>query len=283
MIEVKNIKKTFGDKTVIQDVSSVMKAGQCNLIIGSSGSGKTVLMKCMVGLFDPDEGEVLYSGQNFTKMKGDEKTEIRKEIGMLFQGSALFDSLNVEENVMFPLSMFTKDSYKKKLDRVNEVLNRVNLVGSNKKYPSELSGGMKKRVALARAIVLNPKYLFCDEPNSGLDPQTSLVIDKLIQEITVEYNITTVINTHDMNSVMEIGNYILYMYQGNKEWEGNKKEIIFSKNQRLNDFIFASEFLQDAKDMRMLEESGKISNDRNMEELLDKDAPALVPPPDEDK
>lgn len=283
MIEVKNIKKTFGDKTVIQDVSSVMKAGQCNLIIGSSGSGKTVLMKCMVGLFDPDEGEVLYSGQNFTNMKGQEKTEIRKEIGMLFQGSALFDSLNVEENVMFPLSMFTKDSFKKKLDRVNEVLNRVNLVGSNKKYPSELSGGMKKRVALARAIVLNPKYLFCDEPNSGLDPQTSLVIDKLIQEITVEYNITTVINTHDMNSVMEIGNYILYMYQGNKEWEGNKKEIIFSKNQRLNDFIFASEFLQDAKDMRMLEESGKISNDRNMEELLDKDAPALVPPPDEDK
>lgn len=283
MIEVKNIKKTFGDKTVIQDVSSVMKAGQCNLIIGSSGSGKTVLMKCMVGLFDPDEGDVLYSGQNFTKMKGQEKTEIRKEIGMLFQGSALFDSLNVEENVMFPLSMFTKDSYKKKLDRVNEVLNRVNLVGSNKKYPSELSGGMKKRVALARAIVLNPKYLFCDEPNSGLDPQTSLVIDRLIQEITVEYNITTVINTHDMNSVMEIGNYILYMYQGNKEWEGNKKEIIFSKNQRLNDFIFASEFLQDAKDMRMLEESGKISNDRNMEELLDKDAPALVPPPDEDK
>ena len=283
MIEVKNIKKTFGDKTVIQDVSSVMKAGQCNLIIGSSGSGKTVLMKCMVGLFEPDEGDVLYSGQNFTDMKGQDKTEIRKEIGMLFQGSALFDSQNVEQNVMFPLSMFSKDSYKKKLDRVNEVLSRVNLVGSNKKFPSELSGGMKKRVALARAIVLNPKYLFCDEPNSGLDPQTSLVIDRLIQEITVEYNITTVINTHDMNSVMEIGNYILYMYQGNKEWEGNNKEIIFSKNQRLNDFIFASEFLRDAKDMRMLEETGKISNDRNMDELLDKDAPTLVLPPDEDK
>lgn len=280
MIEVKNIKKTFGDKTVIQDVSSVMNAGQCNLIIGSSGSGKTVLMKCMVGLFDPDGGDVLYSGQNFTAMKGADKTEIRKEIGMLFQGSALFDSQTVEQNVMFPLNMFTKDSHKKKLDRVNEVLNRVNLVESNKKFPSELSGGMKKRVALARAIVLNPKYLFCDEPNSGLDPQTSLVIDKLIQEITVEYNITTVINTHDMNSVMEIGNYILYMYQGNKEWEGTNKEIIFSKNQRLNDFIFASEFLRDAKDMRMLEESGKISNDRNMEELLDKDAPTLVPPPD---
>ena len=281
MIEVKNIKKTFGDKTVIQDVSSVMKAGQCNLIIGSSGSGKTVLMKCMVGLFEPDEGEVLYSGQNFTAMKGGDKTEIRKEIGMLFQGSALFDSQTVEQNVMFPLNMFTKDSHKKKLERVNEVLNRVNLVDSNKKFPSELSGGMKKRVALARAIVLNPKYLFCDEPNSGLDPQTSLVIDRLIKEITVEYNITTVINTHDMNSVMEIGNYILYMFEGNKEWEGNNKEIIFSKNERLNDFIFASEFLQDAKDMRMLEETGKIANDRNMEELLDKDAPTLVPPPEE--
>ena len=278
MIEVKNIKKSFGDKTVIEDVSSVMKAGQCNLIIGSSGSGKTVLMKCMVGLFEPDEGEVLYSGQNFTKMKGQDKTEIRKEIGMLFQGSALFDSQTVEQNVMFPLNMFSKDSHKKKLDRVNEVLNRVNLVDSNRKYPSELSGGMKKRVALARAIVLNPKYLFCDEPNSGLDPQTSLVIDRLIKEITIEYNITTVINTHDMNSVMEIGNYILYMFEGNKEWEGTNKEIIFSKNQRLNDFIFASEFLRDAKDMRMLEESGKISNDRNMEELMHKDSASLVPP-----
>jgi phospholipid/cholesterol/gamma-HCH transport system ATP-binding protein len=168
------------------------------------------------------------------------------------------------------------------LERVNEVLARVNIVDANKKFPSELSGGMKKRVALARAIVLNPKYLFCDEPNSGLDPQTSLVIDRLIQEITVEYNITTVVNTHDMNSVMEIGNYILYMYQGNKEWEGTNKEIIFSKNQRLNDFIFASEFLKDAKDMRMLEETGKISNERNMEDLLHKDAPTLVPPPDEE-
>ncbi|MBK7562446.1 MAG: ATP-binding cassette domain-containing protein [Chitinophagaceae bacterium] len=281
MIEVKNIKKTFNDKTVIQDVSAVMKAGQCNLIIGTSGSGKTVLMKCMVGLFEPDSGDVLYSGHNFTTMNVEEKTEIRKEIGMLFQGSALFDSQTVEENVMFPLSMFTKDSYKKKLDRVNQVLHRVNIVDANKKFPSELSGGMKKRVALARAIVLNPKYLFCDEPNSGLDPQTALLIDKLIQEITVEYNITTVVNTHDMNSVMETGNYILYMYQGNKEWEGTNREIIFSKNQRLNDFIFASEFLRDAKDMRMLEESGKISNERNMDALLDKDAATLVPPPGE--
>ncbi len=282
MIEVKNILKRFGDKTVIQDVSAVMKAGQCNLIIGTSGSGKTVLMKCMVGLFSPDQGHVLYNGQDFTAMKRDDKTEIRKEIGMLFQGSALFDSLTVEQNIMFPLSMFTKWSHRKKLDRVNEVLARVNLVDTNKKFPAELSGGMKKRVGIARAIVLNPKYLFCDEPNSGLDPQTSLVIDKLIKEITIEYNITTVVNTHDMNSVMETGDYILYMYQGNKEWEGNNKEIIFSKNKRLNDFIFASEFLKDAKDMRMLEETGKIANDRNMDELLDKDAPTLVPPPDEE-
>ncbi|MEO5563959.1 MAG: ATP-binding cassette domain-containing protein [Chitinophagaceae bacterium] len=258
MIEVKNIKKSFGEKIVINDVSAVMKSGQCNLIIGSSGSGKTVLMKCMVGLFFPDGGEIFYSGTSFTDMTGEDKTEIRKEIGMLFQGSALFDSQNVQQNIMFPLDMFTKDSYKQKLKRVNEVLARVNLVDANKKFPSELSGGMKKRVALARAIVLNPKYLFCDEPNSGLDPLTSLVIDKLIKEITTEYNITTVVNTHDMNSVMEIGDYILYMYEGNKEWEGSKKEIIFSKNQRLNEFIFASEFLKDAKEMRMLEETGKM-------------------------
>jgi phospholipid/cholesterol/gamma-HCH transport system ATP-binding protein len=268
MIEVNNIHKAFGDITVIENVSAIMKAGQCNLIIGASGSGKTVLMKCMVGLFEPDSGEVLYNGKNFTTMDNDAKTDVRKEIGMLFQGSALFDSLTVEQNIMFPLDMFTKWTVKKKLDRVNEVLARVNLADVNKKYPAALSGGMKKRVALARAIVLNPKYLFCDEPNSGLDPQTSLVIDKLIREITVEYNITTVVNTHDMNSVMEIGNYILYMYKGNKEWEGNNKEIIFSKNQRLNEFIFASEFLKDAKEMRMLEETGKMPNDRNIEDMI---------------
>ncbi|HET9430512.1 MAG TPA: ATP-binding cassette domain-containing protein [Chitinophagaceae bacterium] len=268
MIEVKNIKKSFGDKVVIQGVDAVMKAGQCNLIIGASGSGKTVLMKCMVGLFEPDNGEILYSGQNFTVMNPRDKTEIRKEIGMLFQGSALFDSLTVEENIMFPLNMFAKMGHRKKLTRVNEVLNRVNLPDVNKKFPAELSGGMKKRVALARAIVLNPKYLFCDEPNSGLDPQTALVIDKLIQEITVEYNITTVVNTHDMNSVMEIGNYIIYMHQGKKEWEGSNREIIFSKSQLLNEFIFASEFLRDAKEMRMLEEKGKIPNDRNIDDML---------------
>ena len=283
MLEVKNIKKSFGGRTVIENVSAIIKPGQCNLIIGTSGSGKTVLMKCMVGLLQPDSGEVLYDGKSFTNMRSEEKTEIRKQIGMLFQGSALFDSLTVEQNVMFPLNMFTDSPYRDKLTRVNEVLERVNLKDTNKKFPAELSGGMKKRVGIARAIVLNPKYLFCDEPNSGLDPQTSLLIDKLIQEITLEYDITTVVNTHDMNSVMEIGNYILYLFEGHKEWEGNNKEIIFSKNQRLNDFIFASEFLSDAKDMRMLEETGKISNERNMEELTEEDAPTLVPPPNEEE
>jgi phospholipid/cholesterol/gamma-HCH transport system ATP-binding protein len=282
MIEVKNLKKGFGGKTVIEDASMVMNAGQCNLIIGSSGSGKTVLMKCMVGLFLPDSGNIFYGGENFTAMTTEQRKEVRKEIGMLFQGSALFDSLTVEQNILFPLNMFTTFSSKKKLDRVNEVLQRVNLVGVNKKFPAELSGGMMKRVGIARAIVLNPKYLFVDEPNSGLDPQTSGLIDKLIKEITDEYQITTVINTHDMNSVMEIGDHIVYMYKGNKEWEGNNKEIIFSKNERLNEFIFASEFLRDAKDMRQLEETGKIANERNMEELTHDDAPTLVPPMDEE-
>jgi len=282
MIEIRNIRKSFGDKTVIDGVSAVMKPGQCNLVIGISGSGKTVLMKCMVGLFQPDSGEVLYDGKDFTNMKSDEKTDVRKEIGMLFQGSALFDSLTVEQNVMFPLNMFTNNSYRTNLKRVNEVLAKVNLQDTNKKFPAELSGGMKKRVGIARAIVLNPKYLFCDEPNSGLDPQTSMVIDRLIRDITEEYQITTVVNTHDMNSVMENGDYIIYMYEGRKEWEGNRKEIIFSKSQRLNDFIFASEFLKDAKDMRMLEETGKIANERDMTQLTDQDAPTLVPPPDEE-
>lgn len=268
MIEVKHIRKSFSGNVVLQDVTATMEAGKCNLIIGASGSGKTVFMKCLVGLFHPDSGEILYNNQNFSGMTVGEKKEIRKEIGMLFQGSALFDSLTVEKNVMFPLNMFTKDSTAEKLRRVNEVLERVNLVGANKKYPAELSGGMKKRVGIARAIVLNPKYLFCDEPNSGLDPQTSLVIDRLIQEITEEYKITTVVNTHDMNSVMEIGDHIIYMHKGLKEWEGTRKEIIFSKNERLNEFIFASEFLKDAKDMRMLEATGKIDNDRNMDDLL---------------
>jgi len=273
MIEVRNIKKSFNSNVILNDVSAALDTGMCNLIIGASGSGKTVFMKCLVGLFQPDNGQILYDGKEFLTMGPDERKEIRKQIGMLFQGSALFDSLTVEKNVMFPLNMFTNDTTAEKLKRVNEVLERVNLVGANKKFPAELSGGMKKRVGIARAIVLNPRYLFCDEPNSGLDPQTSLVIDRLIQEITKEYNITTVVNTHDMNSVMEIGDHIIYMHKGLKEWEGTKKEIIFSKNDLLNEFIFASEFLKDAKDMRMLEATGKIDNDRNMEDIINNDAP----------
>jgi phospholipid/cholesterol/gamma-HCH transport system ATP-binding protein len=268
MIEVKSIKKGFADKIVINDVTATMDTGKCNLIIGASGSGKTVFMKCIVGLFLPDSGHILYDGKDYIDMGRDEKKAIRQEIGMLFQGSALFDSMTVEKNIMFPLNMFTKDTYAKKLKRVDEVLERVNLKGVNKKFPAELSGGMMKRVGIARAIVLNPKYLFCDEPNSGLDPQTSLLIDKLIKEITTEYNITTLINTHDMNSVMEIGDHIIFMHQGKKEWEGNNKEIIFNKNELLNEFIFASEFLKDAKDMRMLEQTGKIDNDRNMDDMI---------------
>ena len=268
MIEIKNVSKSFDDKEILRDVSAIMETGKTNLIIGTSGSGKTVLQKCMVGLFEVDGGEIIFDGKSLTTMPEEERKELRQQIGMLFQGSALFDSMTVERNVKFPLDMFTNWNHAKKMARVNDVLDRVNLKDTNKKFPAEISGGMKKRVGIARAIVLKPKYLFCDEPNSGLDPQTSMVIDKLIHEITKEYNITTVINTHDMNSVMEIGENILYLYEGNKEWEGNNKEIIFSKHDKLNEFIFASEFLRDAKDMRMLEEKGIIDNDRNMEEIL---------------
>lgn len=264
MIEFKNIRKSFGDKVVLDGVSHIMETGKTNLIIGTSGSGKTVLQKCLVGLFEPDEGEIIYDGMSFTDMTEEDRKMLRQQIGMLFQGSALFDSMTVEENVKFPLNMFTKDNHAKKINRVNEVLERVNLVGANKKFPAEISGGMKKRVGIARAIVLNPKYLFCDEPNSGLDPQTSMVIDKLIRDLTVEYNITTVINTHDMNSVMEIGDNILYMVEGKKEWTGNSEDIIFSKSQPLNEFIFASGFLQDAKNMRMMQATGEI-NDADIE------------------
>lgn len=248
MIETKNIRKSFGDKVVLDDVSAVMESGKTNLIIGTSGSGKTVFIKCMIGLFKPDSGSVLYEGRDITKMDDTELKEIRTQIGMLFQGSALFDSMSVEQNIRFPLDMFTKKTRKEKLSRVNEVLERVNLEGVNKKYPAELSGGMKKRVALARAIVLNPKYLFCDEPNSGLDPKTSLVIDQLIKDITTEYNITTVVNTHDMNTVMESGDHIIYLANGKKKWEGSNKDIIFSEEEGLNDFIFASDFLRKAKE-----------------------------------
>ncbi len=253
MIEVRNVRKSFGDKVVIDDVSAEMQAGKTNLIIGTSGSGKTVLMKIMIGLMEPDSGEILYEGRNLVGMEEKELKDIRIQIGMLFQGSALFDSKTVEANVMFPLDMFTRQTRREKQKRVNEVLNRVNLEGSNRKFPAEISGGMKKRVALARAIVMNPKYLFCDEPNSGLDPQTSLVIDKLIKEITTEYNITTVINTHDMNTVMESGDHIVYMYQGKKRWEGSNKEIVYSNDKDLNDFIFASEFLRKAKEIQTAE------------------------------
>jgi phospholipid/cholesterol/gamma-HCH transport system ATP-binding protein len=253
MIETKNIKKSFGDKTILHDVSLTMETGKCNLIIGSSGSGKTVLMKCLVGLFAPDSGQILYDGQSMTEITEDDRKVLRQQIGMLFQGSALFDSMTVEQNIMFPLDMFTNLRLRDKRKKVNEVLDRVNMKEANRKFPSEISGGMKKRVGIARSIVLNPKYLFCDEPNSGLDPQTSLVIDKLIQELTVEYNITTVINTHDMNSVMEIGDHIIYMYQGYKQWEGTNEEIIYSKDEKLNAFIFASDFLQDAKNMRVMD------------------------------
>lgn len=261
MIEIKNIKKIFGELTILEDISAVMEAGKCNLIIGTSGSGKTVLTKCMVGLFRPEIGEILYDGTDMLLMNNDERKLLRQQIGMLFQGTALFDSMTVEQNVLFPLDMFTNWSVAEKKKRVNEVLDRVNLKDAHKRYPSEISGGMKKRVGIARAIVLNPKYLFCDEPNSGLDPQTSMVIDRLIKEITEEYNITTIVVTHDMNSVMEIGDHIVYLHQGRKQWEGSNKDIIFSKDELLNKFIFASEFLQDAKEMRMME--AKAANGKN--------------------
>ncbi len=251
MIEVQNVSKRFGDKEILKVVSFTMYTGKTNLIIGASGSGKTVMMKCMIGLMKPEEGQILYHGADMTKMDGEELKELRRQIGMLFQGSALFDSMTVQENVMFPLNMFTQDSYKKRLDRVNEVLEKVELIDANNKFPAEISGGMKKRVALARAIVLNPKFLFCDEPNSGLDPQTSLVIDHLIANLTREYDMTTIINTHDMNTVMESGDHIIYMHKGKKQWEGSNKEIVYSNDELLNNFIFASDFLKGAKNAQL--------------------------------
>lgn len=253
MITLKNISKSFEDRMIIQGIDAVMESGKCNLIIGTSGSGKTVLTKCIVGLIKPNEGSIEYDGEDLVTMDDKTKKQLRQKIGMLFQGNALFDSMTVQENVKFPLDMFTKFTLGEKLKKVDEVLERVNLKDAHKRFPAEISGGMKKRVGIARSIVLNPKYLFCDEPNSGLDPQTSMVIDKLIKEITIDYKMTTVVVTHDMNSVMEIGDHIIYLYNGKKQWEGSNKDIIFSKDQLLNDFIFASEFLQDAKQMRMQE------------------------------
>jgi len=244
MIELKNISKTFGDRNVLNDVSFLFESGKTNLVIGESGSGKTTLLKIMVGLHQPDVGEVYYNNRSFTSSSDKEKQLIRKEIGMLFQGGALFDSQTVEENIAFPLDMFTNLTKKEKTDRVNFCLERVNLEGRNKLYPAELSGGMKKRAALARAIANQPKYLFCDEPNSGLDPKTSLVIDDLIKDITEDYNITTVVITHDMNSVMEIGDKIMFLNKGKMWWKGNKDEVLTTDNKEMLDFIYASEFMK---------------------------------------
>jgi phospholipid/cholesterol/gamma-HCH transport system ATP-binding protein len=241
MIEAKSVSKSFGDHLVLDDVSVKFEKGQTNLIIGQSGSGKTVLMKCLIGLYEVDKGKIYFDGRNFSKMSLDEMKHIRQELGMLFQGGALFDSMSVEENVIFPLSMFTDQTLEEKRERANFCLSRVNILNANKLYPSEISGGMKKRVAIARAISLNPKYLFCDEPNSGLDPITANLIDNLISEITHEYNITTVINTHDMNSVIEIGDNIAFINKGKLWWEGNSATIMNSDNKELNEFVFATE------------------------------------------
>ncbi len=241
MIKVDDIVMQFGDRVVLDHVSTVFERGKTNLVIGRSGSGKTVLLKSIVGLVEVTSGEIIYDNVVFNKLDFFGQKEIRKQIGMLFQGSALFDSLNVEKNVMFPLDMFANMHVSEKRDRVNFCLNRVNLDKVNKLYPSELSGGMKKRVAIARAIALNPKYLLCDEPNSGLDPQTSIVIDNLIKELTEEYDMTTIINTHDMNSVLEIGEKVTFIYEGRIEWEGSKDDILHAQNKHLDDFVFASE------------------------------------------
>lgn len=240
MISVKNLYKSFNGKNILNDISVTFESGKTNLIIGRSGSGKTVLLKSIIGLHDIDCGEIWYENTLFNKLDFKDRKEIRSEMGMLFQGSALFDSLTVEENVRFPLEMFTDKSSEEKDERVNFCLNRVNIINANKLFPSELSGGMKKRVAIARAISLNPKYLFCDEPNSGLDPITAILIDDLIKELTEEYAMTTIINTHDINSVMEIGEKIIFISDGAKCWEGNKNEILNSDNETLNDFIFAN-------------------------------------------
>jgi len=247
LIQLKNISKSFGDKVVLNDISSTFENGKVNMIIGASGSGKTTLLKCMVGLNTIDTGEVLFDGRNFFDLDFNGKKEIRKEIGMLFQGGALFDSKTVEENIAFPISMFTNMTQQERRDRANFCLQRVNLENVNHLYPSEISGGMKKRVAIARAIAVQPKYLFCDEPNSGLDPKTSIVIDNLIKEITEEYNITTVVITHDMNSVIEIGEQIMFIYNGNKHWEGGKRDILKTDNSEICDFVYATKFMKELK------------------------------------
>lgn len=257
MIEVRNLTKSFGDKVVLGNINVTFETGKTNLIIGQSGSGKTVLMKNLVGLLQPTSGEVLYDDRDFTQMSKKEKVLMRREMGMIFQSAALFDSLNVLENVMFPLDMFSTMNYRERVKRAQECLDRVNLIEAQQKYPGEISGGMQKRVAIARAIVMNPKYLFCDEPNSGLDPKTSLVIDELLSGITKDYNMTTIINTHDMNSVMGIGENICFIYQGHKEWQGNKDEVMTSTNEKLNDLVFASDLFRKVKEVELEEAKNK--------------------------
>jgi phospholipid/cholesterol/gamma-HCH transport system ATP-binding protein len=251
MIEIKNIYKSFEQNDVLKDISKVFNKGETNLIIGRSGSGKTVLLKSIVGLLDVDRGQIFYDDRDFTKMNHNARKKLRQEMGMVFQGGALFDSLTVEENIRFPLDMFSELSAAEKQKQVDFCLDRVNLVEANKLYPSEISGGMQKRVAIARAIVMNPKYLFCDEPNSGLDPETSMVIDELIHSITVDLQITTIINTHDMNSVMEIGDNILFISEGEMCWEGNRKDILHTDNQKLQEFVFANKQYQRIRDERI--------------------------------
>ena len=249
MIEVKNLYKSYDGEFVLNDVSARFEPGKCNLIIGRSGSGKTVLLKSIAGLLEVDEGEIWYDEHKFSHLDTVKKQKIRKEMGVLFQGAALFDSLTVEENVLFPLDMFTRQSRKEKLDRANFCLERVRVTGSNGLYPAELSGGMKKRVAIARAIALNPKYLLCDEPNSGLDPETGIVIDSLIKELTVEFQMTTIVNSHDMNSVLEIGDKVLFIFQGCKSWEGSREDIMKTDNAALNKFVFATSMAKKIKEI----------------------------------
>lgn len=253
MIKVEEIHKSFGTDLILNGISTVFDQGKTNLIIGQSGSGKTVFIKCLLGLFEPEEGRIYFRDRAIQDMDEDEKRNLRQDIGMVFQGGALFDSLNIEENVMFPLRMFTKKKKDEMLDRVNEVLSRVNLENVNKKFPAEISGGMKKRVSIARAIVNNPKYLFCDEPNSGLDPRTAILIDNLIQEITKEYNMTTVINSHDMNSVMEIGEKIIFLQGGEIAWEGDKTQIFKTDNKSITDFVYSSDLFKKIRDIQLKE------------------------------
>ena len=247
MIEINKISKSFEDNKVIENISATFDNGKTNLIIGQSGSGKTVLMKCMLGLLNIDEGDIYFDDEKFNEQNISKLADLRKQMGMVFQGSALFDSMTVLDNILFPLRMFSNKSQSEMIERTKEVIRRVDLKDVDNKYPSELSGGMRKRVAIARAIVLNPKYLFCDEPNSGLDPKTAIIIDKLIKEITIEYNITTVINTHDMNSVMEIGDKIIFLVEGRKIWEGNNKEILNTDDKLINDFVYSSEIFKKVK------------------------------------